>query len=231
MTLRPFSVVKEIIYDKEKRRAKGVRVMDSETFEEHEYFANVIFLNASTLNTTLILLNSKSDVFPNGLGNGSGEIGHNLMDMPYGAGARGSFEGFEDKYTYGVRPTGIFVPRFRNISKETERKEFVRGYTFQGGAGRGRIGSAPGVGVDLKEKLTEAGSWGMGITAWGEHLPYYDNKVTLNKEKKDKFGMPILRIDCEFRENEKAMLKDMMDSAAEILEMGGLKNVQTHNWY
>ncbi len=229
MTLRPFSVVKEVIYDKEKRRAMGVRVIDAETFEEHEYYANVIFLNASTLNTTLILLNSVSDAFPNGLGNGSGQIGHNLMDMPYGAGASGTFEGFDDKYTFGGRPTGIFVPRFRNINKQTERKDYLRGFTFQGAAGRGRINSATGVGVELKEKITEAGGWGMGITAWGEHLPYYDNKATLHKEKKDKFGMPILRIDCEFRENEKVMIEDMMNSAAEILEMGGLKNVKTHN--
>src|SRR5690606_8182207 len=171
----------------------------------YEYFSNVIFLNASTLNSTLILLNSVSDAFPNGFGNGSGQLGHNLMDMPYGAGAKGIFEGYKDNYSYGVRPTGIFVPRFRNISKETERKDFLRGYTFQGGAGRGRIENAPGIGVDLKEKITEAGDWGMGITAWGEHLPYYDNKVTLHKEKKDKYGMPILQIDCEFKDNEKAM--------------------------
>jgi choline dehydrogenase-like flavoprotein len=230
MTLRPFSVVREIIYDKEKRRAKGVRVLDSETFEVHEYYANVIFLNASTLNTTAILLNSISDAFPEGLGNGSGQIGHNLMDMPYGMGASGTYEGFMDKYTFGNRPTGIFIPRFRNISKETERTDYVRGFTYQGGAGRGRKGWGDGIGIDLKEQLTEAGGWSMSITAWGEHLPYYDNKVTLHKEKKDKFGMPVLLIDCEFKENEKALGLDAMNAAAEILEMGGLKNVKTHDW-
>lgn len=229
MTLRPFSVVSEVLYDKEKRKAIGVRVIDAETLEVFEYYAKVIFLNASTLNTTLILLNSKSDAFPNGLGNGSGQIGHNLMDMPYGMGAIGTFEGFKDKFTFGSRPTGIFVPRFRNINEKTKSPHFLRGYTYQGGAGRGRISWADGVGTQLKEKLSEAGAWSMSITAWGEHLPYYDNKVTLDPVKKDKFGMPVLRIDCEFRENEKKLGEDAMNSAAEILEMGGLKNVKTYD--
>ncbi len=229
MTLRPFSVVREIIYDKEKRRAKGVRVIDSETMEVHEYFAKIIFLNASTLNTTAILLNSVSDAFPEGLGNSSGQIGHNLMDMPYGMGASGTYEGFKDRYTFGNRPTGIFVPRFRNISKETERSDYVRGFTYQGGAGKGRVGAADGVGVRFKEALTASTDWSMSITAWGEHLPYYDNKVTLHKEKKDKFGMPLLVIDCSFRENEKALGNDAMNSAAEILERGGLKNIKTYD--
>ena len=229
MTLRPYSVVSEIIYDKEKRKATGVRVIDAETLEVYEYFADVIFLNASTLNTTLILLNSVSDAFPNGLGNGSGQIGHNLMDMPYGMGASGVYEGFEDKYTFGNRPTGIFVPRFRNINEKTKTDKFLRGYTYQGGAGRGRVGWADGVGVQLKKSLSEAGQWSMSITAWGEHLPYYENKVTLSKTKKDKFGMPVLEIDCEFRENEFKLIEDAMVSAAEILEAGGLKNVKTHN--
>lgn len=229
MTLRPFSVVSEVLYDKEKRKAIGVRVIDAETLEVFEYYAKVIFLNASTLNTTLILLNSKSDAFPNGLGNGSGQIGHNLMDMPYGMGATGTFEGFKDKFTFGSRPTGIFVPRFRNINEKTKSPHFLRGYTYQGGAGRGRISWADGVGTQLKEKLSEAGTWSMSITAWGEHLPYYDNKVTLDPVKKDKFGMPVLRIDCEFRENEKKLGEDAMNSAAEILEMGGLKNVKTYD--
>lgn len=229
MTLRPFSVVSEVIYDKEQRRATGVRVIDAQTLEVFEYYARIIFLNASTLNTTLILLNSKSDAFPEGLGNGSGQIGHNLMDMPYGMGATGTFEGFKDRYTFGSRPTGIFIPRFRNISAKTLTPKFLRGYTYQGGAWRGRISWADGVGAQLKEKLSEAGEWSMSISAWGEHLPYYDNKVTLDPVKKDKFGMPVLRIDCEFRENEKKLAEDAMNSAAEILEMGGLKNVTTYD--
>lgn len=230
MTLRPHTVVSEIIYDKEKGRAAGVRVIDAQTLETYEYYAKVIFLNASTLNTTLILLNSVSDAFPNGLGNGSGQLGHNLMDMPYGMGASGIYDGFKDKYTFGNRPTGIFVPRFRNISEQTKTGKFLRGYTYQGGAGRGRVGWEDGVGTPLKKSLSEAGEWYMSITAWGEHLPYHDNKVTLSKTRKDKFGMPLLEIECDFRENEFKLIEDAMSAAAEILEAGGLKNVKTHNW-
>ncbi|GAA5224927.1 GMC oxidoreductase [Membranihabitans marinus] len=230
MTLRPFSMVQEILYDKETQSATGVRVIDTETLEQREFFARIIFLNASTLNTTAILLNSTSDVFPTGLGNSSGQLGHNLMDMPYGMGARGTYEGFEDKFTFGRRPTGIFVPRFRNINKSTEQKDYVRGFTYQGGAGRGRKASE-GFGRGYKDGLAEpADQWTMAITAWAEHLPYFENKMYLHKEKKDKYGMPVICVDCEFKENEAAMVDDMMNSAAEILEMGGLKNIETYNW-
>jgi len=227
MTLRPFSIVQEVIYDKETRRAKGVRIIDAETLEVHEYYCKIIFLNASTLGTTAILLNSVSDAFPEGLGNGSGQIGHNLMDMHYGMGASGDYDGLKDRYTYGRRPTGIFVPQFRNINEQTRQKDYVRGFTYQGGASRGRAGWAEGIGIELKEQLSEPGNWTMGIMAWAEHLPYFENKVTLNKDKKDKYGMPILSIDCEFKENEKAMTQDIMNSAAEMLEAGGIKNIKT----
>lgn len=230
MTLRPHSVVKEIIYDKERKRAAGVRVIDAETLETYEFYAKIIFMNSSSLATAAILLNSVSDAFPEGLGNSSGQVGRNLMDMPYGGGASGRFEGFEDKYTFGNRPTGIFVPRFRNLNKETMMKDFLRGYTFQGGAGRGRKGGT-GIGEDFKNGMLEpSDDWHMGITGWGEHLPYNDNRMYLHKEKKDKYGMPIICVDCEFKENEKAMLEDMQVAAAEILEMGGLKDVKMHNW-
>jgi len=227
MTLRPFTIVQEVLYDKETRKATGVRIMDSETLEIKEYFAKIIFLNASTLGTTALLLNSISDAFPDGLGNSSGQIGHNLMDMHYGMGASGDFDGYKDKYIYGRRPTGIFIPQFRNINEKTKRTDYVRGFTYQGGASRGRAGWADGIGIGLKEQLTEPGHWTMGIMAWAEHLPYYENKVTLNKNIKDKYGMPTLRIDCEFKENEKAMTQDIMDSAAEMLEEGGVKNIKT----
>jgi len=229
MTLRPFSIVQEVIYDKETRRAKGVRIIDAETLETQEYYSKVIFLNASTLGTTAILLNSVSDTFPEGLGNGSGQVGHNLMDMHYGMGASGEYDGLKDRYTYGRRPTGIFIPQFRNIDERTKRADYVRGFTYQGGAGRGRVGWADGIGVGLKDQLSEPGNWTMGIMAWAEHLPYFENKVTLNKNRKDKYGMPILSIDCEFKENEKAMTQDIMNSAAEMLEAGGVKNVKTYD--
>ncbi len=227
MTLRPFSIVQEVIYDKETRRAKGVRIIDAETLETQEYYSKVIFLNASTLGTTAILLNSVSDTFPEGLGNGSGQVGHNLMDMHYGMGASGEYDGLKDRYTYGRRPTGIFIPQFRNIDERTKRADYVRGFTYQGGASRGRVGWADGIGIGLKDQLSEPGNWTMGIMAWAEHLPYFENKVTLNKNRKDKYGMPILSIDCEFKENEKAMTQDIMNSAAEMLEAGGVKNVKT----
>lgn len=229
MTLRPHSVVSEVLYNKDKKRATGVRVIDAETMQVREYYAKIIFLNASSINTAAILLNSISDAFPEGLGNTSGQVGKNLMDMPYGAGARGRFEGFEDKFTFGNRPTGIFIPRFRNINKETEQKDFVRGYTFQGGAGRGRKEST-GIGVSFKNGLLEPSeSWSMSITGWGEHLPYNSNRIFLHSDKTDKYGMPIICIDCEFKENEKEILKDMMTTSAEILEAGGLKDIQTYD--
>lgn len=229
LTLRPFSIVTEVLYDKESKRAKGIRIMDAETRRTEEYFAKIIFLNASTLGTTFILLHSVSDAFPNGLGNSSGQVGHNLMDHHYGVGATGLFDGFLDQYMYGRRPNGIYIPRFRNISVKTKRNDYVRGFGYQGGASRDRQWSAEGVGEELKNQLLEPGNWSMGIGSWGEHLPYYENKVTLNKDKKDKWGMPVLDIDCEFKANELAMRKDMMNSAAEMLEKAGLKNVNTYD--
>ncbi len=229
LTLRPYSIVLELIYDKEKKRAKGIRILDSETGKTEEYYARIVFLNASTLGTTQILLNSVSDAFPDGFGNSSGQLGHNLMDHHYGVGAYGSLDGFRDKYFYGRRPNGVYVPRFRNISEKTKRSDYLRGFGYQGGAGRGREGWSEGIGIELKEHLTEPGQWTMGLGSWGEHLPDYRNKVTLNRNKKDKWGVSILDIDCEFRDNEKAMRKDMMQSAAEMLDKGGIKNIGTYD--
>lgn len=229
LTLRPDSIVLDVIYDKDKKRATGVRILDAVTMKTEEYYAKVIFLNASTLGTAHILLHSVSDAFPNGFGNSSEQVGHNLMDHHYGVGAWGSFEGFTDQYYYGRRPNGIYIPRFRNINEKTKRNDYVRGFGYQGGAQRGRNESADGVGIELKAQLIEPGNWSMGIGAWGEHLPYYENKVTLSKDKKDKYGLPTLDIDCEFKENEKIMRKDMRDSAGEMLEKAGLKNVGTYD--
>ena len=229
LTLRPDSIVLDVLYDKHKQKAIGVRVLDAVTNKTQEYYAKVVFLNASTLGTAHILLHSVSDVFPNGFGNSSDQVGHNLMDHHYGVGANGEFDGFLDQYYYGRRPNGIYVPRFRNISEKTKRNDYVRGFGYQGGARRDRPGNSEGIGIELKEKLTEPGSWTMGLGSWGEHLPYYENKVTLNKDKKDKWGLPTLDIDCEFKENERIMRKDMMASAAEMLEKAGLKNVKTYD--
>jgi choline dehydrogenase-like flavoprotein len=230
LTLRPFSIVLDVLYDKDKKRATGVRILDAETMKTEEYYAKVVFLNASTLGTAHILLHSVSDAFPNGFGNSSNQVGHNLMDHHYGIGARGEYDGFTDQYFYGRRPNGIYVPRFRNINDKTKRSDYVRGFGYQGGARRDRVNNADGIGIELKEQLTEPGNWTMQLGAWGEHLPYYENKVTLNKDKKDKWGLPTLDVDCEFRENEKAMRKDMGDSAVEMLEKAGLKNVKTFDY-
>ena len=230
LTLRPFSIVTEVLYDKDTKKATGVRILDAETNETQEYYAKVIFLNASTLGTSWILLHSTSDAFPNGFGNTSEQVGHNLMDHHYGVGARCRFDGFEDKYFYGRRPNGIYIPRFRNISRDTMRSDYVRGFGYQGSSNRGRgIGGAAGIGVEFKESNTVPGQWGMGIGSWGEHLPYYENKVSLNFDKTDKWGLPTLDIDCEFKENEMAMRKDMQQSAIDMLEAAGGKNVSGYD--
>jgi len=227
LTLRTNAITLEVIYDKETQRAKGVRVLDTETNKTEEYFAKIVFLNASTLGTTHILLSSVSDAFPEGLGNSSGQVGHNLMDHHYGVGAYGDFDGFQDKYTFGRRPNGIYIPRFRNLDGGSSAG-YVRGFGYQGGASRNRQDS-PEIGLALKEAVTEPGTWSMGWGSWGEHLPYFENKATLNKEKKDKWGLPTLDIDCEFKENEMKMRVDMKNSAAEMLEAGGIKNVKTYD--
>lgn len=228
LTLRPFSIVTKILYDKDTKKAKGVEVLDAETNKTYEYFAKVIFLNASTLNTTWILMNSATDVWEGGLGSSSGQLGHNLMDHHFRIGASGRMEGFEDKYVYGRRPNGIYIPRFRNIG--SDKRDYLRGFGYQGGANRegwGRSVAEMSIGGDFKDALCEPGAWTMGITAFGETLPYYENKVTLDKTKKDKWGLNILAIDAEIKENELKMRKDMAADAQEMLEAAGLKDVKT----
>ncbi len=227
LTLRPNSVVSEVIYDKDSRKATGVRIIDAQTKSVEEYHAKIIFLNASTLGSTFILLHSISDAFPEGMGNSSGQLGHNLMDHHYHVGAVGTHDGFRENYFSGRRANGIYVPRFRNIDAKTKRDDYVRGFGYQGGASRGRANASDKIGVDLKMEAASLGDWSMWLGAWGEQLPEYDNKVSLNLERKDKWGLPLLDIDCEWKENELAMRKDMMNSAAEMLESAGLKNINT----
>jgi choline dehydrogenase-like flavoprotein len=228
MVLRPNSIVTEIVYDEVKGKASSVKVLDSETGEQTEFFAKIIFLNASTLGSAFILLNSVSKRFPNGLGNDSGELGHNLMDHHFRVGANGEYDGFEDQYYAGRRPNGIYVPRYRNIGKD--KRDYLRGFGYQGGASREswtRGVKELAIGKELKEMMTTPGKWNMGLLGFGEHLPYHENFVTINKDKKDKHGLPTLSIDCEFKENEMKMRKDMASDAAEMLEAAGLKNVRT----
>lgn len=228
MTLLPHSVVHSIIYDEQNQRATGVRVIDAETGEATEFFANVIFVNASTLNTTLILKNSTSDRFPNGLGNDSGVLGHYLMDHNYRARLSADVPGFEEDYYYGRRPTGTYLPRFRNIMND-ERKDYIGGFSFSVGAhreiGNVQAGDKP-LGADYKEKLTEVGPWRVNMTGMGECLPYRDNKVELSKTEIDRWGMPLLEIDAEYKSNEEAMIKDIHASGAEMLERAGFTNIK-----
>ena len=228
LTLRPFSIVTKILYDKDTQKAKGVEVLDAETNKTYEYYAKVVFVCASTLNSTWVLMNSATDIWPGGLGSSSGELGHNLMDHHLGVGASGQMEGFEDRYYYGRRPNGIYIPRFRNLFGD--KREYLRGFGYQGSASRtgwARNIAELNIGAELKEALTEPGGWRMGLGGFGEILPYHENKVTLDKTRTDKWGLNILAIDCELKENELKMRKDMADDAAEMLEAAGLKEVRS----
>ncbi|MBL9194117.1 MAG: GMC family oxidoreductase [Opitutaceae bacterium] len=229
LTLRPFSIVHQLIYDKERKRATGVRIIDAETHQVVEYFAKVIFCCASAVASTAILLNSTSDRFPNGFGNDSGELGHNLMDHHFKVGAAGLYDGFADRYYKGQRANGIYVPRFRNLDKKTARKDYLRGFGYQGSAARTdwsrSIAELNLFGASLKADLIAPGPWRFGMGAWGECLPYHSNRLHLNTALRDKWGQPTVTFDCEWKENEYAMRKDMKASAVEMLEAAGLKDV------
>ncbi|MFY7909244.1 MAG: GMC oxidoreductase, partial [Emticicia sp.] len=229
--IRPNSIAKEIIFDEATQRATGVRVIDSETNEVHEFKAKIIFSCASTLASTQVLLNSKSSRFPNGMGNDSGELGHNLMDHHYHVGAMGDFDGLEDQYYKGRKPAGLFIPKYVNIDEASKNPNFLRGYDYQG-AGAGRAGWGRGadehaIGADFKESLYKPGGWSMGLMGFGEVLPYHENKVTLHESKVDKWGIPQLVFDAEIKDNELKMRKQIMADAAEMLEASGFKNVRT----
>jgi choline dehydrogenase-like flavoprotein len=222
------SIVHSVLYDPASNRATGVRVIDAETQETREYHARVVFLCASTLGSTAVLLNSTSTSFPTGLANTSGALGHYLTDHLWAAGADGRVDGFEDHYYQGRRPTGPYIPRFRNV---TERHpEFVRGYALAGGASREGWQSAawkPGFGADFKAMIRQPGAWRFGLHGQGEMLPRYDNSVSLHPTRKDKWGMPLLHVNVTHGENDRKMRADMAASAAEILEYLGVKDVKT----
>ena len=228
MTLRPFSIVHEVIFDKETQKAKGVRVIDTETKKTYEYTAKVIFLNASCVHSTKILMQSTSDRFPNGMGNDSGELGHNMMDHHFHVGASADVDGYEDKYYKGRRPNGVYIPRFQNLPWAPETKQdFIRGYGYQGGASRKnwfRGIAELGYGSEFKDDLMKPGPWRMGILAFGEMLPYHDNKMELT-DKTDSWGLPIVNFTTEIKDNELRMRKHMQQSAIEIFEEAGFKNV------
>ena len=228
MTLRPNSIVYELIYDAKQGRASGVRVLDAETGAHTEYFARVIFLCASTFGSTFVLLNSRSDRFPNGFGNDSGELGCNIMDHHLEVGASALVPGFEDRYYSGRRPTGFYVPRYRNVGKD--KRDYLRGFGYQGGASRADYPSLlrdDALGVELKKKAAKPGPWHISLGGFGETLPYHENRVTLDHSRKDKFGLPVLAFDAGLKQNELRMRKDMANDAAEMLAAAGYRDVRT----
>lgn len=226
LTVRPWSIVTRVLYDKDTQRATGVEVLDAETNMTYEFKAKIVFLNASSFNSTWMLMNSATDIWPDGLGSSSGELGHNVMDHHFRIGAWGRIEGYKDKYYYGRRPTGFYVPRFRNIYDD--KRDYVRGFGYQGSASRdgwGRDVAELGIGGGLKDALSQPGDWTIGMTAFGEMLPYHRNKISLDHTKTDKWGLPVLAMDVELGENEIKMRRDMQQDGIDIFKAAGIEEV------
>lgn len=226
MTLRPYSVVHSLVFDRKTRRITSVRVIDAKTKETQEFHAKVVFLCASTLESARILMNSATPEFSTGLANSSGQLGRNLMDHIFHSGASGIMPGHEDREQIGNRPNGIYMPRFRNV--KDKHPDFVRGYGFQGGGGRedwGRGSDMLGFGADFKHTLRTPGPWRFSFGGFGECLPHPDNRMELNKDKLDAWGIPTLKISHKWRENELAIFKDATATAAEMLEAAGARDI------
>jgi choline dehydrogenase-like flavoprotein len=232
LTLLPFAIVTEVLYDRDRKRATGVRVIDAVTEKTVEYQAPLIFLCASTLNSAWILMRSATDVWPGGLGSSSGQLGQNLMDHHFQTGAEGKLgdESLNDKYYFGRRPNGFYIPRYRNLFGD--KRGYLRGFGYQGSASRlgwKRAVSELGVGGDFKDAMTQPGAWRIGATAFGEMLPNPDNRISIDEGKTDKWGLPVLKIDCATGENEALMRVDMMNDMAESLEAAGVRDVATYD--
>jgi choline dehydrogenase-like flavoprotein len=228
LTLKTFAIVTDVVYDRDRKRARSVRVMDAMTGQTTEYSARVIFLCASALNSTWILMRSATEVWPGGLGSSSGELGHNLMDHHFRCGANGEFSGHEDRYVFGRRPTGYYIPRFRNLPGG-EKREYLRGFGYQGSASRQgweRAVAELGVGAAFKDAMSTPGPWRAGGTAFGEMLPNHANRIWIDPTRTDKWGLPVLAIDCATGENEHLMRRDMMNDMAEMLEAAGATDVR-----
>lgn len=231
LTLRPFSIVHSLIYDNKTGKLKGVRVIDAENNQSVEFFSKLVFLNASTLGSTQILLQSKTPEFPNGLANSSGVLGHYLMDHHSAIGAIGGYSGLKNSFYYGQRPASVYVPRFRNV-KQTDQP-YLRGFGFENYTSRNdwtRGFSSAGIGADWKESMTKPGEWHAYFEAYGETLPEYKNMVTLSEERKDKWGLPIIKISMEYGENEKKMRIDMQQTAVEMLKAAELDWVEPFDY-
>jgi choline dehydrogenase-like flavoprotein len=230
LTLRPFAIATEILYDRDRQRATGVRVLDAVTDETIDFNARIVFVCASTINSTWLLMRSATDVWPEGLGSSSGALGHNLMDHHFRLGARGRLEGLDDSTVYGERPTGFYLPRYRNLGGD--RRDYLRGFGYQGGASRqgwARAVAELGVGADFKDRMAQPGEWTIGATAFGEMLPSHDNRMSLDETRTDKWGLPVPKIDCATGENERLMRIDMMNDMAEMLDECGVKDVAPYD--
>ncbi|MFI5156602.1 MAG: GMC oxidoreductase [Chitinophagales bacterium] len=228
LTVRPWSIVTRVLYDKDSRKARGVEVLDAETNKTYSFYSKIVFLNASALNSAWILMNSATDLWPDGLGSSCGELGHNVMDHHYNLGASGTVEGYEDKYHYGRRPNGFYIVRFANLFGD--KRDFLRGFGYQGGASRegwSRSVAEMNIGAGFKEALCEPGEWSIGMTGFGELLPYHENKISLDKNKKDKWGLPILAMDAELKDNEHKMRKVILEEARAMFEAAAVKNIRT----
>ena len=230
LTLKPYAIVSEVLYDRDRKRATGVRVTDAVTEQTTDYQAPVIFLCASTINSSWLLMRSATDVWPGGLGSSSGELGHNLMDHHFRVGAEGKLGGLEDKYYYGRKPNGFYIPRYRNLFGD--KRNYLRGFGYQGGASRdgwSRAVAELGIGAQFKDAMTQPGGWEIGATAFGEMLPNHANTVSLDQTKKDKWGLPVPKIDCATGENELLMRHDMANDMAEMLEQSGVTDVRIYD--
>jgi choline dehydrogenase-like flavoprotein len=236
LTLRPHSVVRSLLYNKDTNKVSGVNIVDGVSMKELEFQGKLIFLCASTLESTRLLLNSANVRYPNGLANSSGVLGHYLMDHLYGSGATGQYPGLEEYEDLGRRPNGIYVPRFQNINSKNPK--YLRGYGFQGGSHRqGIVGGFQlpslnmplpgGFGAEFKEAMKKSGAWFMSLSGFGECLPDSRNKVEINKNVVDKWGIPVLHITADWYENDQAMYDEIRDVAAEMLEACGCKDVRT----
>lgn len=232
LTLRANSIVHEILYDEHTKKAVGVKVIDAETHEKLVFKAKVIFLCASAMASVGILWQSKSQAFPDGMGNNHDQLGRNIMDHHYQLGASAKVDGHLDKYYKGRRPNGFYIPRFVNLDEKTKQPDFLRGFGYQGGASRNNWAESVaelGYGKELKEKLLQPGGWEIGMTGFGEMLPYHDNRVSLSTDQKDQWGLPQLDFDVEFKTNEYNMREAIKKEAEAMLKAAGFREVSVYD--
>ena len=233
LTVRPHSLVNKVLYNEQLQKAAGVEIIDTVTNQVQEFYAKLIFLNAATVATGFILLNSTSARFPNGLGNDSNQVGHNLMDHHSSAGASADFEGYEEQYYKGRRPCGFLIPRFRNLDNRKREMNYTRGFNIQGAgtrAGWRSKAESADFGAKFKDSLSKPGLWSIWMAGWGECLPYYENRITLDTTKRDSWGLPLVSIDFSFKENEYKMMADIMEVSGEMLSNAGLTNISRFSY-